>query len=68
MKPQPTSSKSLRNWSLLLLVAPFIATLYIPFYNSVQPSFYGIPFFYAYLLLWVPISAAITGIVYFVTK
>lgn len=68
MKPQPTGSKSLRNWSLLLLVVPFIATLYIPFYNTVEPNFFGIPFFFAYLLLWVPISAVITGIVYFVTK
>ncbi len=54
-------------WYLLLLI-PFIATLWVPFYNSMDPQLGGFPFFYWYLLLWVPISAAITGFVYYVTR
>jgi hypothetical protein len=52
----------------LLLVIPFVAVLWVPFYASVTPEIAGIPFFYWYQFLWVLISAAITGIVYFATE
>lgn len=55
-----------RSWFLLLLLIPFIALLYPPFYNFTQPTFIGIPFFYWFQLLWVIITAVITAIVYFV--
>lgn len=55
-----------RSWILLLLLIPFIALLYPPFYNFKQPMFIGIPFFYWFQLLWVIITAIITAIVYFV--
>ncbi|HVB61872.1 MAG TPA: DUF3311 domain-containing protein, partial [Ktedonobacteraceae bacterium] len=35
-----------RSWLLILLILPFIALLWPPFYNFTQPSFIGIPFFY----------------------
>lgn len=54
-------------WLVLLLV-PFIAVLWVPFYNSLEPEFAGIPFFYWYQFLWVIISAGITAIVYFLTE
>jgi uncharacterized protein DUF3311 len=68
MASQPAGGKSTRRWPLLLLIIPFIATLYLPFYNTTEPSVLGLPFFYFYLLLWVPISALLTGLVYFLTK
>ena len=49
---------------LLLLLLPFIALCWPPFYNSVDPEFVGIPFFYWYQLLWVIITAIITAVVY----
>jgi Protein of unknown function (DUF3311) len=55
-----------RSWILLLLLIPFIALLYPPFYNFKEPTFIGIPFFYWFQLLWVLITAVITAIVYFV--
>jgi uncharacterized protein DUF3311 len=55
-----------RSWILLLLLIPFIALLYPPFYNFKQPTFIGIPFFYWFQLLWVIITAVIMAIVYFV--
>ncbi len=54
-----------RQWVLVLLLIPLIATLWVPFYASPNlPSFQGIPFFYWYQFLWVLITAALTAIVY----
>ena len=46
----------------------FVAVLWPPFYNRIEPTLGGMPFFYWYQLLWVPISAIITGIVYLKTE
>jgi FtsH-binding integral membrane protein len=54
-------------WYLLLL-APFVAMFWVSSYNSVEPAWGGIPFFYWYQLLWIPIGAALTLIVYFATQ
>lgn len=59
--------KKRRAW-LWLLIIPFIATLFPEFYAYNQPTVWGFPVFYWYQLLWVIISAIITGIVYAVTK
>ena len=61
------SKKSGSGWYWLLLI-PFIATLWVPFYNKAEPSFIGMPFFYWYQLLWVLITAAIIAVVYFMTE
>ena len=52
----------------LLLLAPFVAMMWVSSYNSLTPTFAGIPFFYWYQLLWVIIGAALTGIVYLVER
>jgi hypothetical protein len=63
-----TGSKG-RQWVLLLLVIPFIGTLWLPFYAHVQPELGGaIPFFYWYMFLWVIITAVLTGVVYLLTR
>jgi hypothetical protein len=54
-------------WWYLLLVIQFVAVLWVPFYNSVEPTWAGIPFFYWYQLLCILIGAALTAIVYFAT-
>ena len=56
-----------RHW-LWLLVIPWIAMIWVPSYNRVDPALWGFPFFYWYQLAWVLISAVITGFVYFVTR
>ena len=48
----------------LLLLLPFIGLLWIPFYNQVEPSLFGFPFFYWYQLAWVPVTALLTFIVW----
>ena len=54
----PTPEKSLGPWALLLLV-PFVALLWAPFYNSTEPTLLGFPFFYWYQFLWVFLTSAL---------
>ena len=54
-------------WYWLLLV-PLVGLLIPPIYNSSDPTFIGMPFFYWYQLAWVPISVAITALVYRKTR
>jgi uncharacterized protein DUF3311 len=63
----PPGAGPARWWYLLLLV-PFIAVLWVPFYSGGQPDFAGIPYFYWYQFLWILISAVLTAIVYFATR
>ena len=48
----------------LLLIIPFIALLWVPFYNRDLPALFGFPFFYWYQLLWVPLTAGLIWFVY----
>lgn len=60
--------KSRFNYWYLLLIIPFIATLWPGIYAFDEPRFIGFPFFYWYQLAMVFVSAILTGIVYFKTK
>jgi hypothetical protein len=74
-RPTPPSATSapasrphrLRWWYLLFLVQ-FVAVLWPPFYNRAAPSWFGIPFFYWYQLLWVVIGGLCTAVVYLGTR
>lgn len=48
----------------ILLLAPFVALLWVPSFNQASPPFLGIPFFYWYQLLWIPITSLIIYIVF----
>jgi hypothetical protein len=52
----------------LLLLIPLIGTLPPMFYNRTAPSIGGMPFFYWYQLLWIPISVTLTYVVYRATR
>lgn len=58
---QSRPKKTYLNW---LLLVPFIALLWLPFYNFSEPTLLGFPFFYWYQLLWVPLTSLIIYIVY----
>lgn len=62
-RPPDIEHGSWRWWYLLLLV-PFVGSLWPPFYASVTPTLAGIPFFYWFQFLWVLISATLIGLVY----
>jgi hypothetical protein len=42
----------------LYLVAPGVLALAAPLYNRIDPQLFGVPFFYWFQLLLVPVSAA----------
>lgn len=69
--PEPRAKraamKNKRVWYLLLL-APFVGTLWPPFYNHADPTLFGLPFFYWYQLLWVIVTAAILWVVFLITR
>ena len=54
----------LQHWPRALLAVPFIAALWVPSYNRIEPALGGVPFFYWYQLAWILIGAAIVLIVY----
>jgi Protein of unknown function (DUF3311) len=56
-----------RAWYWLLLV-PLVGLLIPPIYNHADPELIGLPFFYWYQLAWVPISVAVTALVYRKTR
>ena len=64
MRPDEHAPAKPVPWARLLLIIPFIAVLWVPWYNSAEPYWAGVPFFYWYQLLWILIGAAIIGIVY----
>jgi hypothetical protein len=50
-------------WYYLLLLAPLVL-LWVPFYNRLEPSLCGVPFFYWYQLVWIVVTAVLTFIVW----
>jgi Protein of unknown function (DUF3311) len=52
----------------VLLLVPFVAILWVPFYASGDPVLFGFPYFYWYQFLWVLISAGLTAVVYAATR
>lgn len=66
MNDGSSENRASRWWYAPLLVS-FIAVLWVPFFNRIEPKIWGIPFFFWYQFLWVIISALITAFVYFKT-
>ena len=62
--PEGGQRRRPRRWALVLLLIPFVALLYPPFYASLTPRFAGIPFFIWYQFLWVVIGVVVTVLVY----
>jgi hypothetical protein len=64
----PNGEHDAWSWWYVLLIIPFIAVLWVPWYNAAEPMWIGIPYFYWYQLLWILIGAVITAVVYFATE
>ncbi|KTC68920.1 hypothetical protein Lbir_2453 [Legionella birminghamensis] len=62
MLPKPK-----KRWYWLLLI-PNLAVLPLPWYNRLNPTLFGMPFFYWYQLLWIFLGAIIVAIVYWMTE
>lgn len=57
-----------RNGWLWLFLIEFMLVLWPPFFNKLEPTLGGLPFFYWYQLVCVLVAAVITAIVYFKTR
>jgi hypothetical protein len=57
----------MRAWYWLLIV-PLLGVLIPSVYNDRSPELIGIPFFYWYQMLWIPLGVAITVLVYLKTR
>ena len=60
-------SKDHKGPILLLLLIPMLV-LWVPFYNSIEPTLFGFPFFYWFQLAWIFVSMIITAVVYYGTE
>jgi hypothetical protein len=54
--------------SAVLLLAPFVALLWVSSYDKDEPRFAGFPFFYWYQFLWVLIASVCTFIAYLLVR
>jgi hypothetical protein len=54
-------------WTWLLLI-PLVGTLIPPIYNTQDPELFGVPFFYWYQMVWIPVSVLVTVLVYRATR
>ena len=64
MNEIPKNRRGWWSWWYLLFVVQYVAVLWPPFYNKDLPEWAGIPFFYWYQFLWVPLTSLLIYIVY----
>ncbi|MFL5827764.1 MAG: DUF3311 domain-containing protein [Thermoleophilaceae bacterium] len=62
------NGRARRRWLYLVLLVPFVALLWVPFYARETPKVWGIPFFYWYQFAWVIVTAALLAFVYVATR
>ena len=48
-----------RYWPQLLLLIPFGLVIWVPFYNRIEPTLAGVPFFYWYQLVAILLGALV---------
>ena len=57
-----------RYWPRALLIIPFALVAWVPFYNRIEPTLWGIPFFYWYQLAAIILGAMVVMGVYFLDR
>ncbi|MFE7561391.1 DUF3311 domain-containing protein [Kitasatospora sp. NPDC057500] len=62
--PGPPVVTPERVLAALALLVPIVAMLWVGSYDKSDPEVGGVPFFYWYQLLWVPVSAVFTVAAY----
>ncbi len=50
-------------WHIALFV-PFFAAIWVPLYNRIEPSLFGVPFFYWFQFALIVVAALVTGLAY----
>jgi hypothetical protein len=57
------STAKTRLW-IVIFLALFAVTLWVPLYNRVEPTLFGVPFFYWFQFAWIIVAAIVTGVAY----
>jgi hypothetical protein len=57
-----------RGLAALCLFIPFVAMLWVGSYDKLEPTFIGLPFFYWYQMLWVPLATILTCAAYVLVR
>lgn len=52
----------------MLLLLPFAGTLWVPLYARLEPTLFGIPFFYWYQIAWIVLGSLLIGAVLLLTQ
>lgn len=67
--PTPEQRRGINvQWVNLLMLIPLVGTLVPEFFNARTPAIGGMPFFYWYQLVWIPVSVTLTWVVYRSTR
>jgi hypothetical protein len=48
----------------ILLATAIVVPLFVPAYSVDEPRLAGMPFFYWYQMMWIPVTAGLVGISY----
>jgi uncharacterized membrane protein len=68
MLPEESLPRRGRLWPFALLLIPFLTTVCPVLYNQVEPTLFGVPFFYWFQMLWIIVTAIIVGLVVLLTE
>ncbi|HEY7791335.1 MAG TPA: DUF3311 domain-containing protein [Vicinamibacterales bacterium] len=49
---------------IVLFVALFAVALWVPLYNRIDPTLFGVPFFYWFQFVWIIVGGIVTGVAY----
>ena len=52
-----------RLWYVILFI-PFFVAIWVPLYNRIEPSVFGIPFFYWFQFVLIIVAAIVTALAY----
>lgn len=66
MPSEPKTGLRWSNWNLLLALP--LLMLITPWFNTDQPRLFGMPFFYWYQFVFIPLGVLCVGLVYIKTK
>ena len=57
-------SRTKRTVWYVILFTPFFVAIWVPLYNRIEPSVFGIPFFYWFQFVLIIVAAIVTALAY----
>jgi hypothetical protein len=62
LRASPSAAARALVYGMFLLIV--VVTLWVPFYNRIEPTWHGIPFFYWFQMCWIVVTAVATVLAY----